>query len=85
MAEATIPQQSISLVMNRQAKRKGFSEWTDMGAVTFERAAIDMVERLGLTTDKVTLTLRDEDDKVEFDVVVDSFRAYKVTGLRGGE
>lgn len=55
-----------------------------MGAVSFEKAAVDMVERLGLTADKVTITLRDEDDKKEFDVVVESFRAYKVIGLRGG-
>lgn len=85
MAEAAIPQTTFAPAMNRQVRMKGDKTWTDMGAVSFEKAAVDMVDRLGLVSDKVSLTLRDEGDKVEFDVVVESFRAYQVTFLRGGE
>jgi len=85
MTQDIIPQMDFEPAMNRQARLKGSSKWTDMGAVTFEKAAVDMVERLGLTADKVTLTLQDDRDRVEFDVVVESVRAYRVTGLRGGE
>jgi hypothetical protein len=71
--------------LNRQAKLKGTDDWSDMGSVSFEDAAVNFAERLGRGADRVHLTLRDADDPVtEFDVTVESTRAYRVIGLRGG-
>lgn len=75
-----------TMVLNRQAKLKGTDEWEDMGAVSFEDAAVNLTEKLGRGADKIHVTLRDLDDPAtEFDVMVESYRAYRVTGLRGGE
>jgi hypothetical protein len=71
--------------LNRQAKVRGGDEWVSFGAVSFADAAAKMADRLGLGADKVFLTLRDEADGVEFDVTVECERAYKVSGLRGGD
>jgi len=72
--------------LNRQAKLKGTDQWFDMGNVSFEDAAINLAERLGRGADKIHVTLRDADDlATEFDVTVESTRAYRVVGLRGGE
>jgi hypothetical protein len=70
--------------LNRQAKLKGTDDWVDMGSMSFEDAAVSLAERLGLGADKIHVTLRDADDKIEFDVTVELARAYKITGLRGG-
>lgn len=70
--------------LNRQAKLKGTDEWEDMGAVLFEDAAVNLAKKLGRGADKIHVTLRDADDRIEFDVTVESTRAYRVTGLRGG-
>jgi hypothetical protein len=72
------------MVLNRQAKLKGTDDWEDMGNVSFEDAAVNLAEKLGRGADKIHVTLRDADDKIEFDVTVESTRAYRVTGLRGG-
>jgi hypothetical protein len=73
------------IVLNRQAKLKGTDDWEDMGNVSFEDAAVNLAEKLGRGADKIHVTLRDSDDPAtEFDVTVESTRAYRVTGLRGG-
>ena len=73
-----------TMVLNRQAKLKGTDEWEDMGNVSFEDAAVNFADKLGLAVDKIHVTLRDEDDKIEFDVTVELSRSYKISGLRGG-
>lgn len=70
--------------VNRQAKIKGTSQWFNMGNLTLSDAAIRFVERQNLTADKVMVTVRDEQDQVEHELTVESYRAFKVSGLRGG-
>jgi hypothetical protein len=57
----------------------------DMGAVSIENAAADFAERQNLTADTLFVTVRDDDDLVEHELTVEAFRAFRVTGLRGGE
>jgi hypothetical protein len=71
--------------MNRQAKIRGTDRWMDMGAVSIENAAADFAERQNLTADTLFVTVRDDDDLVEHELTVEAFRAFRVTGLRGGE
>jgi len=73
------------MVLSRQAKLKGTDDWEDMGNVSFEDAAVNLAQKLGRGADRIHVTLRDSDDPTEFDVTVESTRAYKVTGLRGGD
>lgn len=72
--------------MNRQARFNGITEWQSFGAVTLEDAAIALVQKLNKTVDKVTVQVRDEaEPKTIWTVTVESVRAWKVNGLRGGD
>ena len=70
--------------VNRQAKIKGTSEWTDMGDVTLSDAAVNFVEKKNLTADQLFVTVRDDSDLVEHELTIEAFRAFRVSGLRGG-
>jgi phosphate uptake regulator len=74
----------IQKPLNRQAKVKGSDDWIDMGPVSFEDAAVSLVQRQGLVADKLFVTVRDDQDLTEFDLTIESFRGFRVTGLRGG-
>jgi hypothetical protein len=71
--------------LNRQAKVKGTEAWFDMGNVSFEDAAVNLAQQKGLVADKLFVTVRDDQDLTEFDLTVESFRGFRVTGLRGGD
>lgn len=72
--------------MLRQGKIKGRSEWINCGAVTFENAAIAVAQHSQVCADLVTVVVRDADlPETEFELQVESVRAFRVTGLRGGE
>lgn len=79
--ENTIAERPI----NRQVKVKGTDVWFDMGDVSFEDAAVNLAQRQGLVADKLFVTVRDDQDLTEFDLTVESFRGFRVTGLRGGD
>jgi hypothetical protein len=70
--------------LNRQAKIKGTSVWTDMGNVTLSDAAVKFAEQRNLVADTLQITVRDDEDKIEHELTVESFRAFRVSGLRGG-
>lgn len=70
----------------RQGKIKGREAWINCGDVTFEDAAVTVAQHSQVGADEVTVVLRDfETPETEFECKVQMVRAYKVTGLRGGE
>lgn len=72
--------------LNRQARQNGITAWHNFGNVTLEQAAVAMTEKLGRGVDKVTVQVRDEaEPDTIWTVTVESCRAWKVTGLRGGD
>jgi hypothetical protein len=72
--------------LNRQARLNGISPWHNYGNVTLEQAAIAMAEKLARSVDKITVQVRDEaEPTVIWTVTVESCRAWKVIGLRGGD
>ena len=72
--------------MNRQGKIKGRIGWLDCGSVSFEDAAVKVAEHAQVGADKVTVVVRDQElPDTEFELTVESVRAYRVTGLRGEE
>lgn len=70
--------------LSRHAKIKGSDQWFDMGNVSIQDAAINFAEIKNLATDKIHVVVRDSEDLVEHELTVESFRAFKVSGLRGG-
>jgi hypothetical protein len=74
------------MAVHRQGKIKGRSEWIDCGDVTFQDAAIAVARHSQVGVDQVTVIVRDLDQpEFESELKVESFLAYRVTGLRGGE
>lgn len=71
--------------LSRQAKIKGSDQWFDMGNVSLRDAAVNFAEIKNLATDKIYVVVRDSEDLVEHELTVESCRAFKVSGLRGGE
>lgn len=70
----------------RQGKIKGRSEWINCGNVSFEQAAIVVAQHSQVAADEVTVIVRDAElPETEFELKVQSVRAYRVIGLRGGE
>lgn len=70
----------------RQGKIKGREAWINCGDVTLEQAAVTVAQHSQVSADQVTVIVRDaEQPETEFELKVESVRAYKVTGLRGGE
>lgn len=70
----------------RQGKIKGREAWINCGDVSFEDAAITVAQHSQVNSDEVTVIVRDAElPETEFELKVQSVRAYRVTGLRGGE
>jgi hypothetical protein len=70
----------------RQGKIRGREAWIDCGNVTYEDAAVKVAQHSQVGADEVTVVLRDfETPETEFECKVVMSRAYRVTGLRGGE
>jgi hypothetical protein len=70
----------------RQGKIKGRSEWINCGNVTFEDAAITVAQHSQVSADQVTVIVRDAElPDTEFELKVELVRAFKISGLRGGE
>ena len=72
--------------LNRQARFNVLSPWQDFGNVTLEDAAVALVERANLVADKVSVQIRDAaEPETIWTVTVEAYRAFKVSGLRGGD
>lgn len=70
----------------RQGKIKGREAWINCGDVSFEDAAVTVAQHSQVGADEVTVVLRDAElPETEFECKVQLTRAYRVTGLRGGE
>jgi hypothetical protein len=76
----------MTTALNRQVKTKGSTLWVSMGNKTIEDAAVAFAQMRNVEADKLFLVVRDEDNKeVEHELTVESFRGFRVSGLRGGE
>jgi hypothetical protein len=74
------------MALNRQVRLKGETQWYSMGNKTIENAAVDFVQLKNIEADKMFVTVRDADEPaIEHELTVESFRGFKVSGLRGEE
>lgn len=74
------------MAVNRQVKLKGTTQWYSMGNQTIEDAAVAFAQLKNIESDKMFVTVRDADEPTsEHELTVESFRGFKVSGLRGGE